>query len=309
MSCGVVPELDSGVLLDLGLDAQGLQAEDGERESAADPGVGCVIALLAELRRGQAHELGGAILDIVSVSPGDIDELAAVLIVLVQRVVPVSRELPVAEDELNYLVRAVATARHLTEIGEPDPATLTTTTIAGLHALSSVRVEWLPDVVQPRDVDATSQLSFVDLSGVLQGLATAVLDLTGHPVDVLILGIDEAERFVADVENVVRPVERVQRDLLKLGVLDADEPAPVAANERVLQDPFAAWNDEGGPLDDEVLACVRAGLLARHDVRVEDPPLLCEGHTLGGVGHLNHLLCDTNGIFREAYRHPTKIAT
>ena len=131
-------------------------------------------------------------------------------------------------------------------------------------------------------MNATTQLTVVDLPGVAQRLATARLDLVrvNRLVDVLVLGADVAERLVADVENVVRPVERVQRDLFELAVVDADEPAPVAVDERTLHDPLAVGNDEGGLLDDHVgtrvVQRVRAGLLAGFDVRVEHPPLLHE---------------------------------
>ena len=126
-------ELGSDGLRNLGLNAQGLQAEDGVREAAPDPHLGGVGALLAELLLGQALELGGTELDVEAGAPCDIDELSTVLVVLVVPVVAVTRELPEAEDELDLLVGTVAAARHLAEVGELDPAVLTTPTLTRLH--------------------------------------------------------------------------------------------------------------------------------------------------------------------------------
>ena len=98
----------------------------------------------------------------------------------------------------------------------------------------------------------------MDLPGVDQGLATVGLDLTNRKIDILLRGIDVAERLVAHVEHVRRTVERVQGDLLKLAVVDTNQPAPATADERLLHDPLAVWNDERGLFDDVLVSVVEA---------------------------------------------------
>ena len=127
-------------------------------------------------------------LDVVSEADDHINELAAVLIVLVGPVVAVTRELPVAEDQLNLFLDR-ATVRRLAKRSEVDPAALAVTTRAGifLSALCLVGRIRLPDVVQRRDVNTSAQLALVDLPSVVQGLATVGLDLRREDrlVDVL----------------------------------------------------------------------------------------------------------------------------
>ncbi len=259
---------------------------------------------MAELRSGQALELSSTVLDVETGAPCHVDELPTELDVLVVPVVAVARELPVAEDELDFLGGTVVAASHLSKIGESHPAALTTTTLPRLHAQSSMGCERLSGVVEPGDVDSTAQLALVNHAGVLQGLATTGLDLPSRLVDILFFCADVAERLVADVEHVGGAVERAQCDALELAVVDADEPTVVAGDERTLHDPHAVRYDEGGLFDHLISASVCTGLQAGLNVRVEHPLLLRERHSLGVVGHLNHLLCDTIGIFVKRIATP-----
>ena len=134
------------MLRNLGLNAQGLQTEDGVGEATPDPQFRGVVTLLTELLTSQAHEVRRAILDIVVGTEGDVDQLVDVLAVLPELV---TRELPVTENQVDVLVDVV-TNRPLAKLGELDPAVLATTTLARLHAESSVWGERLSGVVQPR---------------------------------------------------------------------------------------------------------------------------------------------------------------
>lgn len=149
------------------------------------------------------------------------------------------------------------------------------------------RVRRLTSDLDRRDRNARQELALVDLLSHVD-VPTADrqrLQLTRNVFQ--ILSSDEAERLVADVENVVGPVQVVKFDLLDLAAVDADQLAPVPASW-LLHDPLAIRNVEGGLLDDVLVLVVVAVvvprvLLAGHDVRVEHPLLLHVRTSLKGV--------------------------
>lgn len=257
----------SGELVKLGTNVQSQEPKYGVGEATPHPDG----ASLAGIRH---HE------HVIHLLPREVanvrhDTLDGILVVSEDDIEqPFRGVVPVAEDDL-----FATEARGLHEIRQADPA-VAFLLVIGTHVRDSVERHGLTELALVNLLCA-DKMPATDRNGV--HLTRDILALKRG---------DVAEWLVAAVQDMANPVFVSVRKLVELFVLHTNEPGP---NGRSFHDPLAVRNDMGrldlcdvlfGVPPPLVGVEVLSGAFADIPVVVDIRP------SLGGVRHLNHLLCN-----------------